>query len=66
MKSSRLIIIRRIFKDLTKLEINWFDIKTNVNFTLDILAGHFIFPDFFYFISSTDKMKINQAKIQKH
>ena len=33
-----LIIIRRIFKDLTKLEFNanWFTIKPNVNFTLDL------------------------------
>jgi len=63
-----LIIIRRIFKDLTKLEINsnWFNVKTNVNFTLDILATVILFFLIFVFYKLNRQNEINQAKIQKH
>ncbi|MBG6061285.1 hypothetical protein IWX83_001062 [Flavobacterium sp. CG_9.1] len=62
-----LIIIRRIFKDLTKLEINssWFTVKTNVNFTLDIIATILLFFLIFVFYNLNRKNEINQSKIQK-
>jgi len=62
-----LIIIRRIFKDLTKLEFNsnWFDSKANVNFTLDIVATVVLFFLIFIFYKLNKKNEINQSKIQK-
>ena len=62
-----LIIIRRIFKDLTKLEINgdWFSVKTNVNFTFDILATVILFFLIFIFYRLNKRNEINQALIQK-
>lgn len=40
-----LIVIRRIFKDLSNLELssNWFDIKNDINFTYDILTALVLF-----------------------
>lgn len=62
-----LIIIRRIFKDLTKLELNsnWFDVKYNVNFTLDIIATILLFLLIFIFYNLNRTNEINQAKTQK-
>ncbi|OAB27310.1 hypothetical protein SAMN05444395_10435 [Flavobacterium fryxellicola] len=62
-----LIIIRRIFKDLTKVEFNsnWFAVKTNVNFTLDIIATILLFFLIFVFYNLNRKNEINQSKIQK-
>ena len=62
-----LIIIRRIFKDLTKLEFNsnWFDFKANVNFTLDIVATIVLFFLIFIFYNLNKKNEINQSKLQK-
>lgn len=62
-----LIIIRRIFKDLTKLEFseNWLNSKANVNFTLDILATIILFFLLFLFYNLNKKNEINQSKIQK-
>lgn len=62
-----LIIIRRIFKDLTKLEFdtNWFSVKANVNFSLDIIATIILFYLIFVFYSLNRENEINQSKIQK-
>jgi hypothetical protein len=62
-----LIIIRRIFKDLTKLDFkdNWFDSAANVNFTLDILATITLFLLLFFFYKLSKENEINQSKIQK-
>ncbi|TWH99666.1 hypothetical protein IQ05_03006 [Flavobacterium tiangeerense] len=62
-----LIIIRRIFKDLTKLDFkdNWFDSAPNVNFTLDILATIMLFLLLFFFYKLSKENEINQSKIQK-
>jgi hypothetical protein len=62
-----LIIIRRIFKDMTKLEFseNWFSIKANVNFALDIVATIILFYLIFVFYDLNRKNEINQSKIQK-
>ncbi|SHG26170.1 hypothetical protein SAMN05444372_10435 [Flavobacterium micromati] len=62
-----LIIIRRIFKDMTKLEFseNWFSIKANVNFALDIVATTILFYLIFVFYNLNRKNEINQSKIQK-
>jgi hypothetical protein len=61
-----LIIIRRIFKDLTKLEfnVNWFSSKTNLNFTLDIIATIVLFYMIFIFYNLNRNNEINQSKIQ--
>lgn len=62
-----LIIIRRIFKDLTKLEFNsnWFASKANVNFTLDIVATIILFFLIYVFYNLNKRNEINQSKIQK-
>ena len=62
-----LIVIRRIFKDLTKLEfnVNWFSSKTNLNFTLDLLATVLLFYLIFIFYKLNQANEINQSKIQK-
>jgi hypothetical protein len=62
-----LIIIRRIFKDLTKLDFkdNWFDSAANVNFTLDILATILLFLLLFFFYKLSKENEVNQSKIQK-
>jgi hypothetical protein len=62
-----LIIIRRIFKDLTKLELNsnWFDSKANVNFTFDIVSTIILFFLIFIFYNLNKKNEINQSKLQK-
>lgn len=62
-----LIIIRRIFKDMTKLEfdVSWFSAKANVNFTLDIVATIILFYLIFVFYNLNRKNEINQSKIQK-
>lgn len=62
-----LIIIRRIFKDLTKLEFstNWFEIKTNVNFTLDILATIILFFLIYIFYKLNKNNEIMQSNVQK-
>lgn len=62
-----LIVIRRIFKDLTKLEfsVDWFNSKTNLNFTLDLLATVLLFYLIFIFYKLNQANEINQSKIQK-
>lgn len=62
-----LIIVRRIFKDLTKLELNsnWFDSKANVNFTFDIVSTIILFFLIFIFYNLNKKNEINQSKLQK-
>ena len=61
-----LIIIRRIFKDLTKLEFttNWFAIKANLYFTLDLLATVILFYLIYIFYKLNRINEINQSKIQ--
>ena len=46
-----LIIIRRIFKDLSKIELteNWFSAHTNINFLVDLLATILLFYFIFLF-----------------
>lgn len=62
-----LIIIRRIFKDLTKLNFNdmWFDSVANVNFTLDIIATILLFLLLYFFYKLSKENEVNQSKIQK-
>lgn len=62
-----LIIIRRIFKDLTKLEFseNWLNSQANVNFTLDIFATIILFFLLFLFYNLNKKNEIKQSTIQK-
>ena len=46
-----LILIRRIFKDLSKLELstNWFELKSDLQFTYDIAAVILLFLSIFLF-----------------
>jgi hypothetical protein len=56
-----LILIRRIFKDLSKIKFtpDWFEIKGNLQFTYDIVGVIFLFYLIFYFY------KLNQKKEEK-
>ena len=47
-----LIVIRRIFKDLANLELDsdWFDIKSDLNFTYDIITALLLFFIIYLFI----------------
>ena len=62
-----LIIIRRIFKDLSKLEFNdnWFQSKINFNFSLDLLATILLFYLIYKFYKLNKINEANQIKIQK-
>lgn len=68
-----LIVIRRIFKDLSNLELssNWFDIKNDINFTYDILTALILFFMIYVFsylrerleptvVSSVENLQIQQ------
>lgn len=68
-----LIVIRRIFKDLSNLELssNWFDIKDDINFTYDILTALILFFMIYVFsylrerleptvVSSVEDLQIQQ------
>jgi hypothetical protein len=56
-----LILIRRIFKDLSKIKFtpDWFEIKGNLQFTYDIIGIIILFYLIFYFY------KLNQKKEEK-
>jgi hypothetical protein len=67
-----LIVIRRIFKDLSNLELssNWFSIKNDLLFTSDLLAILILFFLIFIFYrlvkeASTNDSKITQPEILK-
>ncbi len=67
-----LIVIRRIFKDLSNLELssNWFSIKNDLLFTGDLLAILILFFLIFIYYrlvkeASTNDSKINQPEILK-
>lgn len=57
-----LIIVRRIFKDLSKLELtsDWFSLKNDLQFTYDILATIILFFLIYYF----NKLNQNRLKLQ--
>jgi uncharacterized membrane protein (DUF373 family) len=56
-----LIIIRRVFKDLSQLEFteNWFNVKSDLHFTYDLIATIALFLLIFVFY------KLNQTRIVK-
>jgi len=58
-----LIIIRRLFKDLSELELtsNWFEIQEDLVFTYDILASLLLFSLIFLFY----KLNSNRIKLKK-
>ena len=62
-----LIIIRRIFKDLSKLEFteNWFNSKINMNFSLDLLATIILFYLIYLFYKLNKTNELNQPKTEK-
>lgn len=62
-----LIIIRRIFKDLSKLELtsDWFTVKNDLQFTYDILATVVLFFLIFYFNKLNQKRLIVQPKTEE-
>lgn len=62
-----LIIIRRIFKDLSKLELtnNWFSVKNDLQFTYDILATIVLFYLIYYFNKLNQKRIDSQIKTEE-
>jgi len=66
-----LIIIRKLFKDLSELELasNWFEIKGDLQFTYDILASIVLFYLIFQFqkqgMMKTKKQKTDKLKIAR-
>ena len=59
-----LIIIRKLFKDLSALELssNWFEIKGDLQFTYDILASVILF----YLIFQFQKQGMFKSQQQNH
>ena len=62
-----LIVIRRIFKDLSKLEFssNWFSIKNDILFTGDLLAILILFFLIFVFYKLVNKGSANKGEVVK-
>lgn len=60
-----LIIIRRVFKDLSRLEFtsDWFTIKSDLEFSYDLIATVILFFLIFIFYRLNDLSKIDQKKI---
>lgn len=60
-----LIVIRRLFKDLSNLELssNWFDIKNDLNFTYDILTALLLF--FMIYMFSLERQKLQKVNANK-
>ncbi len=62
-----LIIIRRVFKDLPKIEFtsDWFTIKNDLQFSYDLIATLLLFFLIFIFYRFNDINKINQKNYTK-
>jgi len=66
-----LIIIRKLFKDLSNLELtsNWFEIKSDLQFTYDILASIILFYLIYQFqkqgMRKLTQQNSNRAKIER-
>jgi hypothetical protein len=61
-----LIIIRKLFKDLSALELteNWFEIKGDLQFTYDLIASILLFYLIYLFQKQESKKIILQGKIR--
>ena len=61
-----LIIIRKLFKDLSALELseNWFEIKGDLQFTYDLVASLLLFYLIFLFQKQGKQKPIHQASIK--
>jgi hypothetical protein len=61
-----LIIIRKLFKDLSALELteNWFEIKGDLQFTYDLIASILLFYLIYLFQKQESKKIILQGKIK--
>jgi len=57
-----LIIIRRLFKDLSSLELssNWFEIKDDLQFTYDLIASLILFYLIYLFIKHGKRKMLNE------
>ncbi|WP_370392165.1 hypothetical protein [uncultured Winogradskyella sp.] len=53
-----LIVIRRIFKDISNLELssNWFDLKYDLQFTYDVISALILFLLIYFFYSNVIKI----------
>jgi hypothetical protein len=62
-----LIIIRKLFKDLSALELtaNWFEIKGDLQFTYDLVASILLFY-FIFLFQQQGSQKFNAEKSDKH
>lgn len=58
-----LIVIRRIFKDLSNLELssNWFDIKNDLTFTYDIITALILFFMIYLFSFLRERLEENRS-----
>ncbi len=63
-----LIIIRRLFKDLSDLSLssNWFNIKNDLQFTYDLLASVFLFYLIYLFRVQRTKVHRNVENSKNH
>jgi hypothetical protein len=63
-----LIIIRRLFKDLSDLSLssNWFNIKNDLQFTYDLLASVFLFYLIYLFRVQRTKVHRNAENSKNH
>jgi hypothetical protein len=61
-----LIIIRKLFKDLSALELskNWFEIKGDLQFTYDLIASLLLFYLIFLFQKEGKRKLVQQANIK--
>lgn len=62
-----LILIRKIFYDLSQLEFsdNWFSIQGDLKFTVDILATLLLFTLIFFFYRLNKKIKIKAKELNE-
>ncbi len=63
-----LIIIRRLFKDLSALSLsnNWFEIKYDLQFTYDIVASLLLFFLIYLFLAQSKKIYRVDEKKERH
>jgi len=63
-----LIIIRRLFKDLSSLELtsNWFEIKDDLQFTYDLLASLILFYLIYLFVKHGKRKMISENETSEN
>ena len=61
-----LIVIRRIFKDIANLELesNWFQSRSDLYFTYDVITSLVLFITIFFFYKNVKKRVLTEKEIQ--